>query len=168
MERENSDSSPQRFIRLATPSDFEALADVMFDAVRNGPSLYTSEQRHAWVPEVRRGEEWMKRLESQTIFLAEQHGEVAGYMSLATNGYVDLAFIRPAHQRTGLFRQLYNHIETTAVAKGEQRLWTHASLMAQPAFSAVGFEIVKEETVEVRGQTLRRFEMRKSLWAPNE
>ena len=32
-------------LTCATPADHAALADVMFDAVRNGPSLYTEAQR---------------------------------------------------------------------------------------------------------------------------
>jgi putative acetyltransferase len=42
-------------VREATVGDYDAIADVMFDAVRNGPSMYTEEQRQAWVPEPRRG-----------------------------------------------------------------------------------------------------------------
>lgn len=167
MESHASGTSLQRSIRVAGPSDFAALADVMFDSVRNGPSLYTAEQRQAWVPEVRGGSDWNQRLSNQTIVLAEQQGTIAGYMSIAANGYVDLAFIRPSYQGTGLFRQLFDRVQSIAIDAGENRLWVHASLMAQPAFTAVGFEIVKEETVEVRGQTLRRFEMQKCL-APQD
>ncbi|MEL7336471.1 MAG: hypothetical protein AAFN70_09765, partial [Planctomycetota bacterium] len=50
-----------------------------------------------------------------------------------------------------------------AADAGEPRLWAHASLMAQPAFAAVGFRAIKEETVQIDDQVLRRFEMEKQI-----
>ena len=99
------------FIRQAIAEDYDILADVMFDAVRNGPGVYTEEQRHAWVPLRRTGAAWIERLESQTIFVAADTDQVFGFMSLAANGYIDLAFIRPSAQGTGLFRRLYHTVE---------------------------------------------------------
>lgn len=150
-------------IRIGTENDHDQLGEVMFDAVRNGRSAYTAEQCKAWVPEVRRGTDWSKRLSAQTIFVAELGYEIVGFLSLAEAGYVDLAFIRPKHQGTGLFRLVYDRLEQSAREKGEKRLWVHASLKAQPAFAAMGFDVVREELVELRGETLRRFEMEKFL-----
>ena len=55
----------QTTLRWATEADFDALADVMFAAVREGDSPYTEAQRQAWVPEPRRGSAWRTRLISQ-------------------------------------------------------------------------------------------------------
>ena len=153
-------------IRPANANDYVALADVMFDAVRNGRSPYTDKQRQAWVPERRHGPDWVEKLDQQSIFVADDTTQLLGFMSLAANGYVDFAFIRPAAQGTGLFRRLYQAIEALAQKRAEQRLWVHASLMAQPAFSAMGFSIVKKESVEIRGQTFDRFEMQKLIGIP--
>lgn len=150
-------------IRRAVVDDYGALADVMFDAVRHGRSQYSEEQRQAWVPHRRSGSAWIERLNSQSIFAAENSGQINGFMSLAENGYIDFAYIRPSAQGTGLFRHLYQAIEHLAMQTGEPRLWVHASLMAQPAFTAVGFQIIRKETVEIDGQLLQRFEMEKPL-----
>ncbi len=150
-------------IREATSEDYATIADVMFDAVRNGRSKYTEEQRHAWVPQPHSGPNWNKRLDSQTILVATQGGQIIGFMSLATNGYIDFAFIRPCAQRTGVFRLLYESIEKLAKKKQETRLWVHASLMAQPAFFAMGFAITKKEVVRIGCQTFERFEMEKHM-----
>jgi putative acetyltransferase len=37
-------------LRWATEADVDALADVMFAAIREGESPYTEAQRQAWVP----------------------------------------------------------------------------------------------------------------------
>jgi putative acetyltransferase len=150
-------------VREATVGDYDAIADVMFDAVRNGPSMYTEEQRQAWVPEPRRGVDWNERLNSQKILVAIQEGQIVGFMSLVSNGYIDFAYVRPAAQGTGVFRLLYESIEELAQRDGVTSLWVHASLMAQPALQAMGFVITKKETVEIRDQALDRFEMQKQI-----
>ena len=151
------------FIRQASIEDYDAIADVMFDAVRNSPGVYTQEQRQAWVPHHPSGVAWIERLDSQTIFVAEDAGQLFGFMSLAGNGYIDFAFIRPSAQGTGVFRRLYYAIEELARRTDQYRLWVHASLTAQPAFAAVGFSIMESETIQIGGQLLERFQMEKQL-----
>ena len=154
---------PPRHFRWATAADSDVLADIMFDAVRNGESRYTAQQRAAWVPARRSGREWMERLKQQDILVAEQHGKAVGFVSLAGGGYVDFAYIRPEAQHTGLFRQLLTRVITRATEKGEHRLWTHASLMAEPAFAKLGFVVRKREQVHIGEQSFDRCEMEKTL-----
>ena len=145
----------------ATPTDYDDLADIVFDAVRNGPSKYTQAQRAAWVPVRRGGEEWAERLAGQVIAIARDETRAVGFMSLAPEGYIDFAFIRPEAQGTGLFRRLFIMIEDKARSQKEPRLWTHASLMAQPAFAAVGFEVIEHEVVRIGDENLGRATMEK-------
>ena len=98
--------NPARHFRWASAADADVLADIMFDAVRNGESRYTEMQRAAWVPAPRGGPAWRSRLQGQDIILAERQGKAVGFLSLAEGGYVDFAYIRPEAQHTGLFRQL--------------------------------------------------------------
>lgn len=149
----------------ATPTDYDALADIVFDAVSNGPSKYTDAQRAAWVPERRGGEEWAARLKGQVIAIARNETRAVGFMSLAGEGYIDFAFIRPGAQGSGLFRRLFAMIEELALAQNEPRLWTHASLMAQGAFAAVGFAVVERQVVELGDESLERAMMEKMLAA---
>ena len=151
----------------ATPADYPALADIMFDAVRNGPSRYAEAQRAAWVPVRRGGPAWAARLEGQVIAVARDESRATGFMSLAPEGYIDFAYIRPDAQGSGLFRRLFAMIEELALSQNEPRLWTHASLMAQPAFAAVGFAVVEHEVVEIRNQSFERAMMEKRLTDPS-
>ena len=154
---------PGRLFRWATADDYDVLADIMFDAVRNGESLYSESQRQAWVSERRSGPEWIARLQGQDIVIAEQDGRPVGFMSLAAAGYVDFAYIRPEAQRSGLFRQLLTRIEQAARLKKEPRLWTHASLMAEPAFESLGFIVTRREQVTIGSEIFDRCEMEKRL-----
>ena len=152
--------------RWADSADYDVLGEVIFDAVRNGPSLYDEAQRRAWIEEPRSGPEWHKHLVEQSIAIAENEATIVGLMSLKQDGYLDFAFIRPAFQGTGIFRILYAMIFKLALSQGHSKILVHASLTAQPAFSAMGFEVVKKETVDVDGQCLDRFEMQWLMQKP--
>ena len=146
-------------LRWAGRHDDAALADVMFDAVRNGPSAYTEAQRHEWVPERRAGAEWTERLTRQSIIVAEYADEIVGFMSLADGGYIDFAYIRPSAQGSGLFRLLYSAVEKRGRADGATKFWVHASRMARPAFAAVGFSVVERQVVALGDEQFERFKM---------
>ena len=154
---------PERTYRWAEPRDDAVLGEVMFDAVRNGESRYSERQRSAWVDALRTGPTWSARLASQKIVLAEDATGTLGFMSLAADGYIDFAYVRPGAQRSGLFRALFVRILERAQADGERRLWTHASLMAEPAFRAIGFDVVAREVVTINGERFDRAEMRRAL-----
>lgn len=148
-----------RQFRWAERPDYAALGEVMFDAVRTGPSAYTEAQREAWMPAPRAGETWDERLQAQDIILAEADGQILGFMSLAPAGYIDFAYIRPEARGSGLFRDLYDRILSRADERGERRLWVHASLMAEPAFSALGFTVTQQQTIVIGQERLDRSEM---------
>lgn len=150
-------------IRIAGPGDYDALGAVMFDAIHNGPTKYTQAQSNAWAPEPRSGADWAARLAKQHIVISERGGEILGFMSIEPGGYVDFAYIRPSAQGSGLFRRLFEAIIAWAIETGETELSTHASLMAQPAFAAMGFTVDHHETVDVNDQSLARARMIKPL-----
>lgn len=150
-------------IRSAVPADMPELGQVFYAAVRQGHSPYNEAQRAAWVSEPPEGTAWADRLAALHMIVAQDAKEIAGFMSVEPGGYIDLAFIRPQHQGTGLFRALYDRVERWARARNEPRLWTHASLMAQPAFQAMGFLVTHHETVQRHGQDLTRAKMEKAL-----
>ena len=150
-------------LRPASPDDYDTLGDLMFDAIHNGPTQYTKAQSEAWAPAPRAGSEWATRLAGKDIILAVRGDSILGFMSIEPGGYIDFAYIRPEAQGTGLFRTLFNEILSRAKTAAETELSTHASLMAQPAFAAMGFDVDHHETVEVNGESLSRARMTKSL-----
>ena len=158
-------------MRWATKANYEALGQLVYDAVHAEPSRYTAAQRHAWMPEPRNGADWDARLAKQAIVMARDGENILGFMSLdlanevnpAHQGYIDFAYILPEARGSGLFQKLYQWIEARAIAHGFDSLNTHASLAAQPAFSKAGFSVVEEEIVEIGDQHLRRFAMERPI-----
>ena len=150
-------------LRRGGPHDHVLLGKIMFDAVRNGASPYNEDQRRAWVAAPRKGADWDTRLDSQHIVIAECNGEALGFMTLAPPDYVDFAYLRPQARGQGVFRRLYEAVEREALRTGQKRLYVHASLMARPAFAAMGFEVIEAQQVSIGSETLDRFAMEKHL-----
>lgn len=150
-------------IRPARAGDTAALARVFFEAVREGPSPYTQAQRAAWLPQAHDPVAFSARLAGLHVAVAEDAGLPVGFIAMTPEGYIDLVFIVAAARGRGAFRGLHDTVERAARAQGLNRLWTHASLMAQPAFRAMGFKVIRHELSERAGETLARAEMEKPL-----
>ena len=143
--------------------DAARLAHVFFAAVREGASPYTEAQRAAWLPARPAPEDFERRISALHLVVAEDKREIVGFMGMQPDGYIDLAFILPASRGQGAFRHMYEIIEDQARQDGLKRLRTHASLMAEPAFRAMGFSVIEHRNVHRSGQTLARMEMEKAL-----
>lgn len=150
-------------IRRATTKEYDMLGAVMYEAIHNGPTLYTDAQSKAWAPTPYRGQEWADRLSEKAVFIATRAEEILGFMTIEPGGYIDFAYILPNAQGRGLFRLLFTAVLTSAQQAEETQLSTHASLMAQPAFTAMGFRVERHETVTRNGQSLKRAHMIKPL-----
>jgi putative acetyltransferase len=150
-------------IRLADPGDFDALGEVVHDAIRLGADQYDEAQRAAWSPAARTGDAWSARLGAQSVWMAASGPVALGVMTLAAEGYIDLAYIRREARGQGLFRRLYGEIETESRTAALPRLWTHASLHARAPFEAMGFGVLAPETVRLGGEAFKRFVMEKRL-----
>ena len=144
--------------------DWAGLADVFHAAVQEGAELYSREQRAAWSPASKAGPDWSLRMARQSVWLAEADGAPIGFMTAELNGYLDCAYILKAYQGRGVFKRLYRPLEEAQRANGIVKMWVHASLHARPAFEAVGYKVVRPETVDMGGGVwLPRFAMEKVL-----
>ncbi len=149
--------------RRANPDDHDRLGQMVYDAVHQDNPAYSPRQRRAWMPAPPGGSAWALRLSRQTVCLAEVNTGPVGVMTLTQHGDIDLAYIAAPWRGQGLFRTLYTHIAAAARQAGTDRLHVHASRMAEPAFRAMGFILVKPDSVERHGETLHRVLMTTSL-----
>jgi putative acetyltransferase len=151
-------------VRLFREDDLPDLGRIYFDAVREGTkSHYSKTQRHAWAHEIPDGPKWLARLSSQIVYVAEQDNRIAGFMTLQTDGYIDLAFVAPDLIGRGVAHQLYLAILKHAKSANTTRMSTHASHLARPFFERQGWTLIKEQSVTVREVALTNFIMEKVL-----
>jgi len=144
-------------------SEGDALGQVMWDAIHNTDGPYTRAERAAWCATPNAGPNWADRLATQTVWVARRDQTPAAFVTLTDAGYVDFAYVHSTAQGLGLFRRLMSVLEAETLARNASRLTTHASLMAQPAFAALGFHVIHHETVARGDQSLKRALMEKTL-----
>jgi putative acetyltransferase len=147
-------------VRRFRDSDTAATARVFFESVHHATrAYYDAAQRQAWAPRVPDTEKWRARIAPQIAFVAERDGAVIGFMTLRTDGHLDLAFVAPGAMGQGVAKALYDAILAEASTANMARLTTDASLMARPFFERQGWTVLGEEAVERDGVTLTRFRM---------
>ena len=152
-------------IRDYQDRDAEALMRLFYDTVRHvNAQHYTPQQVEAWAPaEGMDVERWRARLAGTRPSVAVEGGVVVGFAELEDDGHIDAFYVHHAHQRQGIGTRLLEAICATARARGLRRLVAAVSITARPFFEAHGFDVVVEQNVHVRGESLRNFVMEKRL-----
>lgn len=124
---------------------------------------YTPEQIEAWASSANDYPFWANRLSSNMTFVAELAGQIVGFTDFEPIGHIDCFYCHSQYQGQGVGSSLLRQIEQTARSLQVDRLFTEASITAQPFFQAKGFTVVRAQEVEYRGMTFCNFVMEKYL-----
>ncbi|MEZ9700175.1 GNAT family N-acetyltransferase [Vibrio sp. 10N.261.46.E12] len=147
-------------IRNYQVSDAKALWEIFFHTVRNiNVRDYTQEQVEAWAPSGFDFSLWQKRMDGLQPFVAELDGQVVGYTDLQPSGLVDHFFCHHEYQGQGVGRALMEHVFAVGRVRGVSRYFSEVSITARPFYERMGFKVVNEQQVEMRGVTLTNYEM---------
>ena len=109
-------------------------------------------------------EMWERRIaedDARNMFVATKEDRVVGFAELEEDGHVDTLFVHHQYQGCGIASALLDQIEAEARSIGLRRLYTEASITAEPFFRRRGFSMVQPQDVEVRGHAFRNFVMDK-------
>jgi putative acetyltransferase len=153
-------------VRDATAGDASAVADLFYNTVLNvNVGDYSVAQVEAWAGPAPVPAMWERRItedsSTRRMFVATTEDGVVGFAELEGDGHVDTLYAHHAYQGCGIASALLDRIETEARGLGLGRLYTEASITAEPFFRARGFSMVRAQVVEVRGYTFRNFVMDK-------
>ncbi|WP_082377307.1 GNAT family N-acetyltransferase [Chryseobacterium indologenes] len=125
---------------------------------------YDDAQIEAW----RQGSEnemrWQKIIETQYVLIAESHEKIIGFISLDQGNYIDLLFVHKEHQHQGIALQLYKLIEQEAMKQKQSLLTADVSKTARSFFEKMGFRILREQSIPLRGTELTNYKMEKNLF----
>lgn len=151
-------------IRQYKEDGLESLADLYTNTVRQvNIRDYTPEQVAAWAPQPPDLTRWGKRIAGLSLWVAESESRIIGFCGLGANGYIDFLYVDHRFQRQGVGRKLFGHVAVEARRKGARRLTANVSITARPFFESMGFKLVREQQVEVRGVSLTNYEMERHL-----
>lgn len=151
-------------IRDFQEGDAQTLWALFFNTVRNvNRRDYTEQQVKAWAQEGFDSQLWLKKMISIQPFVAELDGVIVGYSDVQPSGLVDHFFCHHEYQGQGVGRALMTHVLKQAAAKGLDRIYSEVSITARPFYEHMGFTVVNEQQIEVRGATLTNYVMERHL-----
>jgi len=117
------------------------------------------------VPNSCKPELWQKRMQGIKPYVAKIGSEIVAYADVQNDGYIDHFFVHANHQGKGVGAVLMQAIIRILTMQGGEcdRLYLHVSITATPFFKRHGFEVVKEQEVEIKGVKLRNNIMEREL-----
>lgn len=124
---------------------------------------YSAEQVKAWAGDELDETSWREKIEAIKPYVVEHEGQIIGYADLQADGYIDHFFCHHDWQRRGVGSLLMQKIHDEAIQRNIPKLYSNVSITAKPFFMAKGFEVVKEQSVAIRGQVLKNFSMQKYI-----
>ncbi|WP_407833958.1 GNAT family N-acetyltransferase [Vibrio rotiferianus] len=151
-------------IRRFESGDEETLRTLFYYTVRKVCiNDYTDAQVSAWAPNIYVAEDWNQKIALLNPFIVLLDGQVVGYADLQPDGYVDHFFCHWQHQGKGVGTALMQQLIAEGARNFNHRLYANVSLTAKPFFERHGFIVAKQQSVDIRGQTLTNFLMEKDL-----
>lgn len=160
-------SSATILVRAYQDTDAPNLRDVFLSAVHGTASHYYSPpQIEAWASRLHDAAAWQQKMAALNPFVAELNGNIAGYADLQADGLIDHFFVAAETSRRGVGRTLMQALVETARLRQIRDLQAYVSLAAEAFFETNGFQVVRRQTVVVRGVTLDNALMARSLTIP--
>ncbi|PWE34330.1 GNAT family N-acetyltransferase [Maritimibacter sp. 55A14] len=155
-------------LRRYRPADAAPAYALFRRAVHKGAAAaYSAEERRAWAPDREMPADWPARLGAHITWLAFHRHRLAGFMTLARDGHLDLAYVAPEAMGRGVADALYARLEAEARARGLPVLDTAASHLARSFFLRHGWQVAARQSVIRNGVALTNFRMEKCLAPPD-
>ncbi|MFP3835058.1 GNAT family N-acetyltransferase [Chryseobacterium sp. SIMBA_028] len=165
----NISTNSQISIRNGNKDDLQKMLILFRETIGNVcKNDYTHDQLEAWKSGAENKERWENVICNQFILMAVHHHKIVGFCTLEKGDYIDLLFVHKDYQHQGIASQLYHQIEKEAVRQNKKYLTADVSKTAKSFFERAGFEIIKEQTVNVKGIDLINYKMEKKLTSSAE
>lgn len=145
-------------------SDAKALAEIYYFTIHNiNIRDYSEEQVNAWAPcsSVENLEGWQKKWLNLPPIVAVSGNTIVGFAEFEPNGHIDCFYVHHEFQGKGVGSALMTKIEAAAITNKVHRIYSEVSITAKPFFERKGFQVVKQQKVNIRGCELTNFIMEK-------
>ncbi len=151
-------------IRRYQDEDAEFLSQIYYHTIHTiNAKDYTKEQIDAWAPwsSVQDYSGWKQKLEKIVPYVAVINDTVVGFAEFESNGHIDCFYVHHDFQGCGVGSALMAAIDQEVRSKALSRVYAEVSITAKPFFERKGFNVVKQQSVTLRGVQLTNYIMEK-------
>ena len=151
-------------LRQYNSEDCAEIMQLFYDTIHTiNAADYNESQLDAWAPKDsdRTSSYWDNRFLQDHAVVAEKDSIIVGIGTLKTPTYFDLLYVHKGFQRIGVATLIVDKIESYFRSNGISVITTDASITAKPFFENRGYVLIKEQSVETRGQFLTNYKMQK-------
>jgi putative acetyltransferase len=139
-------------IRPYRPEDRAACALIYYRAIMEGTASHLgAAERLAWARSPMPDLATPDKLLAQWCWIAEADGRPTGFMSLCSDGLLDMAFVIPEVMGNGTAAALYDALLAKARAEGLARLTVQASRWSRGFLIKRGWRVDREGMKEYDG-----------------
>lgn len=151
-------------VRQATENDVGRITQLFFDTIQNiNIRDYSQEEVDDWSSWKADIDKWLERMQAQYFVVAEKNNMIAGFGSLAQDGYLDFMFVDKDMQGQGVASVLLSEIERKAVKQKNTMIYADVSITAKGFFESKGYIVEKQQLKRSRNMELINFRMIKNI-----
>jgi putative acetyltransferase len=151
-------------IRQATSNDLGEVVQLFRETIEViNAKDYSPEQINVWKNGSSKKERWLNKFAQHYFLLAEINNKIVGFGSMTAEGYLDFMYVNKDHQSIGVATEIYNKLEKFALANQLDKITSDVSITAKPFFERKGFEVIREQQVDINGIKLANYKMQKQL-----
>ncbi|MCL2382908.1 MAG: GNAT family N-acetyltransferase [Oscillospiraceae bacterium] len=151
-------------IRKYRQEDCEEVYELFYNTVHSvNLKDYSQEQVDVWARRDVDVEAWGQSFLEHYSIVAHKDGVIVGFGDINDEGYLDRLYVHKEYQGIGIATMILNDLEKYAEDKDIKTITTDASITLKPVLEKRGYVLVKEQTVELKGQLLTNFHMIKKL-----
>lgn len=151
-------------IRRYKTEDCPEIIELFYNTVHTvNVKDYQLAQLTAWAAKDIDSSQWDRSLSANYTIVVENDGIIVGFGDLNCTGYFDHLFVHKDFQRQGIATLLADELERYASENNIAVVTTEASITAKPFFEQRGYQVMKQQTVERKGQMLINYLMRKMM-----
>ncbi len=151
-------------IRKASEGDIPDLRDLYYNTITKVNSQdYDQDQITAWAQTADNLDSLRQRIKQQYFLICYDLNErIVGFVSLE-DSYLDLLYVHYQYQHRGVGSLLIQNILQFARQNRQIEITTEASITAKPFFESQGFQVLKEQQIQINSVFLKNYLMNKEL-----
>ncbi|MEK7015450.1 GNAT family N-acetyltransferase [Bacillus sp. FSL R9-9410] len=149
-------------IRTFQKEDLEQVLQLFYETVHTvNAQDYNTLQLQTWAPKRLNRESWLKSLEKNISYVADNNGVIVGFGDYNDEHYIDRLFTHKDYQGKGIASYILQKLEKEAMKLEHRDIYTEASITAKPFFESKGFICIKEQKKQHNGQIFINYVMKK-------